>query len=75
MEIDITLDVKKKSCPVPVLLTRQKLEEMESGQILQVIVDLSVSIENIRRFAVEHGHEILRIDDKRTQYEVFIKKK
>ena len=74
MEADVTLDVRNKVCPMPVLLTRRKLEEMESGKVLHIIGNIPASKENIQRFAQGHGHEILEVTEERTQYEIFIKK-
>jgi len=36
-DYDKKLDVSGKSCPIPIVKTRNKIEEMEEGQILLTI--------------------------------------
>lgn len=36
-EYDDKLDVSGKSCPIPIVKTRNKIEEMEEGQILLTV--------------------------------------
>ncbi|HAR95469.1 MAG TPA: sulfurtransferase-like selenium metabolism protein YedF [Deltaproteobacteria bacterium] len=51
------LDLKGKTCPVPVIETKRLIE---SGpvELLQVIVDNSTSRENVTRFLVSRGYEV-----------------
>ena len=49
-----TLDCRNEACPIPVLRTKEALEEMEEG-ILDVIVDNVASRENVKRFATRMG--------------------
>ena len=71
---DETLDVRRKVCPMPVLLTKRKLENMQDGAILEVIGDYAQSAENIQRFANQEGHEILRISKTPGVFVIYIKK-
>lgn len=68
------LDVRKKACPMPVLLTKRKLAELEGGRILKVIGDYPSAKENIQRFAAGEGHEILNVKENRAKFEIIIKK-
>ncbi|WP_309493511.1 sulfurtransferase TusA family protein [Candidatus Hecatella orcuttiae] len=68
------LDVRKKACPMPVLLTKRKLAELEVGKILKVIGDYPSAKENIQRFVLREGHEILNIKENRAKFEIVIKK-
>jgi len=58
----VILDVRKKVCPIPVLMTRRRLEELESGDELEVIVDFPASREHIERLAKQEGHRILKTE-------------
>lgn len=51
------LDLKGKTCPVPVIETKRLID---SGPVerLQVIVDNSTSRENVTRFLVSRGYEV-----------------
>jgi TusA-related sulfurtransferase len=47
-------------CPEPIFRTRQALDEMESGQILEVIADDPATAEDIPRLAKRTGNELLK---------------
>ncbi|WP_457567696.1 sulfurtransferase-like selenium metabolism protein YedF [Desulfurobacterium sp.] len=49
-----TIDCTGLACPLPVLKTKEALEEIEEG-IITVIVDNKAARENVKRFAVKQG--------------------
>ncbi|MDI9459573.1 MAG: sulfurtransferase TusA family protein [Bacillota bacterium] len=51
-----TLDVRGRSCPEPVLLTRRALEQAPNG--VQVLVGNSTARDNVRRFAESKGYKV-----------------
>ena len=53
------LDTKGQACPMPAVLTKRKLESLQTGQILKVTGDCAPSMENIEKWAKSHGHEVL----------------
>ncbi|NPB02186.1 MAG: sulfurtransferase TusA family protein [Methanopyri archaeon] len=74
VEFDEELDVRGKVCPMPVLETQKKLDEMEEGQVLKVIGDYPPAKDNIRRFAEENGHEVVAIEDEGDHFVIYIRK-
>ena len=48
------IDAKGKACPQPVLMTKKALELMEEG-IITVVVDSTISRDNVVRFATSQG--------------------
>ena len=52
-EIDITdtLDVKGASCPMPVVKTKQAIDELAEGEILEVVATDSGSMSDIQGWA------------------------
>ena len=70
-----TLDVRKQVCPMPVLLTKRKLQTMQNGDILEVIGDYPQAAKNIQRFAKQDGHQILKAIERSGTFEVYIKKR
>ncbi|MEO2067958.1 MAG: sulfurtransferase-like selenium metabolism protein YedF [Desulfurobacteriaceae bacterium] len=48
------IDCKGLSCPIPVLKTKEALENIDSGKIT-VIVDNKASKENVKKFATKNG--------------------
>lgn len=70
-----TLDVRGKICPWPVLLTNEKLKLMQTGDLLEVIVDYPPAEENVVRAVKENGHEILKTVEEENQFRIVIRKR
>ena len=73
MNADATLDVKGKTCPMPVLLTKKKIKSMESGKILEIIGDFPPAKVNIQNYLNTNGHEIIDIQEINGVYHIFTK--
>jgi TusA-related sulfurtransferase len=65
IEQDEQLDVSGKSCPIPIVKTRNKIEEMEEGEILLTVSTDSGSESDFKGWTdgsedvelLEHGQE------------------
>lgn len=55
------LDLKGEVCPYTFVKSKLALEEMESGQVLRVIVDNPGSAANVPRSLNSEGHSILEV--------------
>lgn len=53
MEFDIaeTLDVKGASCPMPVVKTKQAIDGLDEGQVLEVVATDSGSMSDLKGWA------------------------
>ncbi len=74
-KIDEYLDLKGVACPYNFVKTKLKLEEMESGQTLQIIIDDGEPYKNVPRSVINEGHKILeeeKIED--NHYRIVIEK-
>lgn len=74
-EIDAYLDLKGVACPYNFVRTKLKLEEMDSGQVLQIIIDDGEPYQNVPRSVLNEGHKIIeeeKIEDK--HYRIVIEK-
>lgn len=64
MEPDITpdaeLDCVGLYCPMPIFMTKEKMDEIDNGQVLKVEADDPAAEEDIKRWAKRTGQEILR---------------
>ena len=74
MRVTHSINVCGEVCPMPVLRTKNALEEMKSGEILEVITDYPPSKENIQRFVVSQGNEVLKVDEQTEIIKLFIEK-
>jgi TusA-related sulfurtransferase len=61
MRIDDELSLRGEVCPYTFVKSKLALEEMESGQILRVIVDNPVSAEDVPRSLRNEGHTVLEV--------------
>lgn len=72
---DATLDLKGVICPINFVKTKLKLEEMNDGQLLEVILDAGEPISNVPRSVKEEGHRILKVEKLDSgHYKLIIKK-
>ena len=77
MEPSDTLDVLGRVCPYPLVLTKKKLEKMNSGDVLKILCDAPASAEDsIPRFCEKMGFdmEVVKLEDK-GYWEIYIQKK
>jgi tRNA 2-thiouridine synthesizing protein A len=68
------LDVKGKMCPIPVALTKRKLEDMASGQMLEVYGEGELEFDNIQRWVKNNGHEIIEASKSGVEFRLLVKK-
>ena len=62
-EVPVTeeLNLKGEVCPYTFVKSKLALEELDSGQILRVVVDNESSAENVPRSLSNEGHEVLGV--------------
>jgi tRNA 2-thiouridine synthesizing protein A len=69
---DQHIDLRGVSCPLNYVKTKLKLEEMEAGQVLEVLLDDGESIINVPRSAKEDGYRILRIEQVEDHFKLLL---
>lgn len=72
---DVFLDLKGTPCPLNYVKTKIRMEEMEVGQIIEVILDDGEPIRNVPLSLKQDGQEIIsqeRLNDK--HWRVLIRK-
>jgi len=74
LKIDEKLDLRGVVCPTNFVKTKLKLEEMQSGQILEIILDDGEPIRNIPRSVKEEGHKIIKVEKLDNAFKLLIKK-
>lgn len=72
---DQTLDLHGVLCPINFVKTKLALEEMEDGQILEVILDDGEPMRNVPRSVKAEGHKIVKVEKLPAgAYKLFIQK-
>ena len=71
--MSVIVDAGGLSCPQPVLMTLDKIKEMQKGEII-IKVDTDTSKENVSRAAQSQGWDVADIQENETGYTLTIKK-
>ncbi|MBA7693837.1 Sulfur carrier protein TusA [subsurface metagenome] len=61
-------------CPQPLFQTREAMDEIRIGEILEVVADDPAAEEDLKRFAKRTGHEIISLEKKGDTLRFLIKK-
>ncbi len=69
-----TLDCIGLYCPEPLFQTRQHIDGLAEGDILEVLADDPAAEEDLTRFAKRTGHEIVAIDKDGGELRVLIRR-
>jgi TusA-related sulfurtransferase len=62
-KVDRKIDIRGDVCPYTFVKSKLALEELESGQVLEVIVDHAPATENVPRSMESEGHEVLKVEE------------
>ena len=70
-----TLDITADHCPMTFVKTKLKLEKLDPGEVLEVLLSEGEPLENVPRTSTEQGYEVLGIDHvEGSTYRVSIRK-
>jgi len=68
------IDLRGVLCPINFVKTKLKLEMLDAGQILEVILDDGEPIRSVPRSIKEEGHKIIKVENLDNSYRILIKK-
>lgn len=71
---DAELDLRGVICPYNFVKTKLKLETMEEGQVLSVLLDDGDPIRNVPRSVENEGHTVLAQERLEQAYRVLIRR-
>lgn len=75
MESDAELDCVGLFCPMPIMKTKQLIDSLDVGQILKVEADDSAYERDLKVWARNMGHEIVKFEKEGTMMTAYIRKK
>ncbi|MFQ6129501.1 MAG: sulfurtransferase TusA family protein [Candidatus Hadarchaeaceae archaeon] len=61
-EVDRKIDIRGDVCPYTFVKSKLAIEDLKSGQILEVIVDHAPATENVPRSMENEGHKVLEVE-------------
>ncbi|GFP34277.1 sulfite reductase (ferredoxin) [Candidatus Hakubella thermalkaliphila] len=68
------MDLRGEICPMNWVRTKLKLEELDPGEPLEVLLDEGEPIQNVPRSARSEGHRILNLKREGSYYRVLIER-
>lgn len=69
-----TLDATGLSCPLPSVKTALALEQMEIGQVIEILTDDPVSKRDLPIWAQSTGNELLGVKEENKVIKIYLRK-
>ncbi|MGJ7922351.1 sulfurtransferase TusA family protein [Neobacillus sp. LXY-4] len=74
MNVNEVLDAKGLSCPMPIVKTKKAMNQLESGQVLEIHTTDKGAINDLTAWAKSGGHELLKHEEDNGVIKFWIKK-
>ncbi|MGQ9788577.1 MAG: sulfurtransferase TusA family protein [Candidatus Hadarchaeaceae archaeon] len=74
MKADRKIDIRGEVFPYTFVKSKLALEELESGQILEIMLDNSQAAENVPRSMESDGHMVLGVEKVGKDWRIFVRK-
>ena len=71
----IKVDTRGRSCPEPVIMTKNAVSDLKKGDSIKVLIGEEVAKENVGRFARNSGCDVEVNNKGNDEYELIITKK
>ncbi|MBI5827858.1 MAG: sulfurtransferase TusA family protein [Deltaproteobacteria bacterium] len=71
---DAVLDLRGVLCPINFVKTKLKLEAMDSGQVLEIVLDSGDPIQNVPKSIKEEGHRIVEVKKEEGHFRLKVQK-
>jgi len=69
-----TLDCIGLYCPMPLFQTREEIDKLKVGEVLEVLSDDPAAEEDLKRFAKRTGHRIVKFERQEDSLRFLIRK-
>ena len=69
-----TLDCLGLYCPEPLFQTREAIDSIAVGEVLEVLSDDPAAEEDLSRFAKRAGHEVVSIENNGGQLRILLRR-
>lgn len=73
-EFQREIDARCKDCPTPVVMTKQALKEMVSGEVLHVVATDPASVQDINMLLDAISYQLLETNEANGEFHFYIKK-
>ncbi len=69
-----SLDLRGVLCPMNFVKTKLKLESMEPGEVLEILLDSGEPIQNVPKSIKDEGHKIVEVNREDDYFRLKIEK-
>ncbi len=73
-EIKKSLNLHEVTCPINFVKTKLALDELETGDLMEVILDEGEAMLNVPRSLKDEGHKIVKVEPLGETFRVLIQK-
>lgn len=74
MNVDKVLDAKGLACPMPIVKTKKAMNELKSGQVLEIHSTDKGAKNDLTAWAASGGHDLLNFQEENEVLKFWIKK-
>lgn len=75
IEINDTVDITDKVCPLTFVKAKVAIEELEEGEVIAIHMNDGEPVQNVPRSIKEEGHQILKlVNNEDGTYDLIVKK-
>ncbi len=74
VQVDAQLDASGLFCPEPVMMLHNKIRDMATGEVLEVIATDPSTTRDVPKFCIFLGHELLEKSQDEQQFRYLIRK-
>lgn len=75
IEINDTVDITDKVCPLTFVKAKVAIEELEEGEIISIHMNDGEPVQNVPRSIKEEGHQILKlVNNEDGTFDLIVKK-
>ncbi len=74
VKADAELDLRGVLCPINFVKTKLKLESMNEGEVLEIVLDSGEPIQNVPKSIKDEGHKIIDVKKETDHFRLKIRK-
>jgi tRNA 2-thiouridine synthesizing protein A len=74
IKADAELDLRGVLCPINFVKTKLKLESMNDGEVLEIVLDSGEPIQNVPKAIKDEGHKIIEVKKETDHFRLKIRK-
>jgi tRNA 2-thiouridine synthesizing protein A len=75
INVDLELDCRGMSCPIPILKTKKAIDSLTSGQVLKMLATDPGSVNDVNAWARRTGNALLSHEAAGGEFTFFLRKK